>query len=97
MHAAAIRVELRIREARSLKQKRSAVKSLIADLRKRFEVSVAEVDHQDLWHRTTLGVAVVAPQAGQLQRVIVLVERFLDHHDDVELLASAVGHLEMTQ
>ena len=97
MHAAAIRVELRIRDTRTLKQKRSTVKSLIADLRRTFEVSVAEVDHQDLWHRTTLGVAVVAPQAGHLQRVIVLVERFLDNRDDVELLATAVGHLEMQQ
>ena len=97
MHAAAIRVELRIRETRTLKQKRSTVKSLIADLRRTFEVSVAEVDHQDLWHRTTLGVAVVAPQGGHLERVIILVERFLDNRDDVELLATAVGHIEMQQ
>lgn len=94
MHAAALRVELRIRGARSLKEKRRVVKSVIADLQRAFSVSVAEVDHQDLWQRATLGIALVAPQAGQLDRVIHTVERSLRSRTDIEVLASAVGHLE---
>lgn len=94
MYAAAIRVELRIRGARSLKEKRRTVKSVIADLQRTFGVSVAEVDHQDLWQRATLGVAVVAPQAGHLDRVIHTLERSLEARSDVEVLATTVGHLE---
>jgi uncharacterized protein YlxP (DUF503 family) len=94
MHAAAIRVELRIRDSRSLKEKRRTLKPLIADLRRTFEVSVAEVDHQDLWQRATLGIAVVAPQAGHLNRIILSIERSLRARLDVEVLGSVVGHLE---
>jgi uncharacterized protein YlxP (DUF503 family) len=45
------RFELHIPQARSLKQKRQVVAPLVAMLRQTFEVSVAEVDHQDLWQR----------------------------------------------
>jgi uncharacterized protein YlxP (DUF503 family) len=95
MHAAAIRVELRIREARSLKEKRRVVKGVIADLQRAFGVAVAEVDHQDLWQRATLGIALVAPQASQLDRVILAVERSLRSRDDAELLGTTIGHLEV--
>jgi uncharacterized protein YlxP (DUF503 family) len=63
-------------------------------LRRTFEVSVAEVDHQDLWQRATLGIAVVAPQAGHLNRIILSIERSLRARLDVEVLGSVVGHLE---
>ena len=53
------RFDLRIRGCRSLKQKRHVVKALTAAIRQRFNVSVAEVDHQDLWQRATIAVAAV--------------------------------------
>ena len=59
MHAAVIRVELKIPGVRSLKEKRRIVKSLIANLTNTHPLSVAEVDHQDLWQRSTIGIAVV--------------------------------------
>ena len=97
MYAAAIRIELRIREARSLKDKRRVVKSLIADLRRTFELSVAEVDHHDLWQRAALGLAVVAPQSGRLDRIIHTVQQWLRQREDVELLGSAVTHLDVAR
>ena len=60
MHAAALRLDLRIRDARSLKEKRQVIKSVSAHVGRTFGVAVAEVDHQDLWNRATLGVAAVA-------------------------------------
>ncbi len=54
------RFDLRIRDCRSLKQKRHVVKALTAALRQRFNVSVSEVDHQDLWQRATIAVASVS-------------------------------------
>ena len=97
MHAAAVRVELRIPDAHSLKEKRGRVKPVIAELRKRFGVSVAEVDHQDLWQRTTLGIAVVAPQAGQLQRLAHSLEKYFEQLDAVLLLRMTISYLEDPQ
>ena len=57
-------------------------------------VSAAEVDYQDTWQRATIGVAVVAPQHGQLQRLLHTVERSLRAVDEIELLEVHVSHLE---
>ena len=84
------RFDLRIRESRSLKQKRHVVKSLTAALRQRFNVSVAEVAHQDLWQRATIAVASVAGQEYHLRRVAAEVERFVDTWPAVEVLEVAV-------
>lgn len=94
MHAGALRIELRIRDAHSLKEKRQVVKSITASVARTFGVSVAEIDHQELWHRATLGIAVVAPQAGQLDRILHRVERHLRGLTDVEVLEVGVSHLE---
>jgi uncharacterized protein YlxP (DUF503 family) len=67
---------------------------VIADTKRIFGVSVAEVDHQDLWQRAALGIALVAPQSGQLDRVIHSIKRWLDERPDIELVGTAISHLE---
>lgn len=94
MHAAALRVELRIPDAHSLKEKRGKLKPVIAELKKKFGVSVAEVDYQDVWQRATLGIAVVAPQAGQLQRLAHSLEKYFEQLDAVSYLRMAISYLE---
>ena len=54
------RFDLRIPGCGSLKEKRHVVKTLTNGIRSTFNVSVAEVDHHDLWQRTAIAVAVVA-------------------------------------
>jgi uncharacterized protein YlxP (DUF503 family) len=54
------RLKIHIPESQSLKDKRSVVKSLVARLQKQFNISIAEVDHQDLWQIATIGVAYVS-------------------------------------
>jgi uncharacterized protein YlxP (DUF503 family) len=93
MHAAALRVELLLRDVQSLKQKRSRLKSVTHQLTKRYPVAVAEIDHQDLWKRSTLGIAAVAAQAGQLDRLLHSVVRWLDGLADVEVLETGTAHL----
>jgi len=94
MHAAALRVELRIPDAHSLKEKRGRLKPAISELRKQFGISVAEVDHQDLWQRATLGVALVAPQAGQLERLVHSLEKHLEKLDGITYLRMTISYLE---
>ncbi len=71
-------VDLHIPESRSLKAKRKVIQSLIAKLRQRFNVAVAEVEFQDKWQRCKLGVSAVSNEGGhvdeQLRAVLDLIE-----------------------
>jgi uncharacterized protein len=80
------RFDLRIPGARSLKEKRHVVKGLTAALRQTFELSVAEVDHQDLCQRATIAVAAVGPDQHQLRRVMQAVGRRVDAWVEVEVI-----------
>ena len=59
-----LRAELVLPGVRSLKEKRRILSSLLERLRSRFPVSVSEVDHQDAWGRTAIGVAMVGSDGG---------------------------------
>jgi hypothetical protein len=63
-------VELFISESRSLKDKRQVLHSLKDRLRARFNLSVAEVDGQDLWQKAVLGMACVANESGHVNQVL---------------------------
>jgi hypothetical protein len=63
-------VELFISESRSLKDKRQMLHSLKDRLRARFNLSVAEVDGQDLWQNAVLGMACVANESGHVNQVL---------------------------
>ena len=78
--------DLRIPGCTSLKQKRHVVKTLTAALRGKFNVAVAEVDHQNLWQRTTLAVSAVGAQGFHLRKVMHEVERFVSAQPAVELI-----------
>ncbi len=82
-------IELRIREARSLKAKRQVIKSITTRVKNNFNVAIAEVDYQDKWQRAMLGVAVVSTALdhanGILSKVVNFVESLyiadlLDYH-----------------
>ena len=70
-------VELHFPESGSLKGKRKHVKSAKAQLHERFGASVAEVDHHDLWQRSTLAVACATREHSELQSLLDAVERYL--------------------
>ncbi|APG25888.1 MULTISPECIES: DUF503 domain-containing protein [Syntrophotalea] len=74
-----LRVELHIHGPQSLKQKRSIVKSLLGRCRSRFPVSCAEVDHHELWQRTTLGCVVVEQDEAAADRILQKVVAELEH------------------
>ena len=83
-----IEFDLRLGEVHSLKEKRSIVRPLIADVRRKFSISVAEVDHLDLHRRAGLGVALVSPERSQLVEVLDAVERLFAYRPEVELLSA---------
>ena len=71
-------IELHIPGASSLKEKRSVVRSLRERLIGRCKVSAAEVDHQDLWQRAAIGVAVVSGDRRTVDEVLSKVLRLCE-------------------
>ncbi|PDW02366.1 DUF503 domain-containing protein [Candidatus Viridilinea mediisalina] len=72
-------LHLSIPAAHSLKEKRQYVKSIIARVRNEFNVSIAEVDDQDLWQSAVLAIACVSTAQsyahGQLEAVVRFIDR----------------------
>lgn len=70
----------------SLKEKRRVVKSLKDRVRARFNVSISEVDSQDLWHRATLGIALVCSDRKQAQSISEKIIEFIREAKKVEII-----------
>jgi uncharacterized protein YlxP (DUF503 family) len=70
-------VELHFPEAGSLKGKRKYVKSAKAQLQNRFGVSVAEVDHHELWQRAALTLTCVTREYREAEQLLDEAERYL--------------------
>ena len=70
-------VELHFPENGSLKGKRRHVQSAKAQLRERFGVAVAEVDHHERWQRAALTVSCVSREHRELQELLDAVVRYL--------------------
>jgi uncharacterized protein YlxP (DUF503 family) len=94
MFVLALEVDLHLAEARSLKDKRSVVKSLVDGSRRRYGVAAAEVGFQEQWQRSMLGFAVVASSERHATEVIDEVDRFVWSHPEVQVLATERRWLE---
>ncbi len=68
-------LELHLPHAHSLKEKRMVLRSLKERLRARFNVAVAELEHQDLWQRSVLGVVSIANDQKAIESLFEAVER----------------------
>ncbi|MBK6874740.1 MAG: DUF503 domain-containing protein [Kineosporiaceae bacterium] len=83
-----MRLDLLLGDVHSLKQKRSVVRPIVAELRRRFEVSAAESGHLDLHRRCEVGVAVVAPDAAHVREVLDACEALVAGRPEIELLSA---------
>jgi uncharacterized protein YlxP (DUF503 family) len=79
-------IELLIPQSNSLKSKRQVLKTLKDRLHNKFDVSVAEVDHNDLWQRALIGVAVVANQNNFARQVLSEVLEYIQRENGVEVI-----------
>ncbi len=73
-----LRVELYLHGCGSLKSKRKEIRSIKDRLRRSFNVSVSEVDNQDLWNRGSIGVVVAGSDAAYVQETLDRVREFLE-------------------
>jgi hypothetical protein len=83
-----LELDLLLDDVHSLKEKRSFVRPLVSELRRRFELSVAEVDHLDLHRRAMVGVSVVAADRAHVVEVLDRVEDFVAARPEFQFLSA---------
>jgi uncharacterized protein YlxP (DUF503 family) len=83
--------DLLLGDVRSLKQKRSAIRPVIAELQRRFGVSAAETGAQDLHRRASVGMAVVSADRAHAVDVLDAAERLVASRPEFELLSARRG------
>ena len=83
-------VELHLPDVGSLKGKRHVLKGLKERVRARFEVSVAEVDHHDLWQRATLALACVSHDSLHANEVVSKAMDFIEEHVEGRVIDTSV-------
>ncbi len=85
--------ELHLSGCRSLKDKRQVVSSLKDRLHRRFNVSVAETNHQDLWQRAELCCCVVAGTRQHAQEVLGAADRLVAAEPLARIIDSTTSFL----
>jgi uncharacterized protein len=83
--------DLLLGDVRSLKQKRSVIRPVIAELQRRFAVSAAETGSQDLHRRASVGVAVVSADRAHIVDVLDAAERLVASRPEMDLLSVRRG------
>jgi len=87
MHVGICRIRFRLPENGSLKDKRRVIKSITSRVANKFNVSVAEVDDQDLWQLATIGIACVSNDKRHANEILSkVVDYITEARLEVEIL-----------
>ncbi len=81
-------VEFIIQTAHSLKEKRAVLQRMIKRTKQKFNVSVAEIDFQDVWQRTRIAVVTVASAKEAADREMNYALQYLQSNPEWEMLDS---------
>lgn len=79
------RVYLRAEWVNSLKDKRMVVKSILDKTKHRFNVSIAEIENQDIHRSIVLGICCVSNEVSHANSVIDHVLDFIERNTDAEI------------
>ena len=83
-----IEFDILLGDVHSLKQKRSVVRPIVAELQRRFSVAAAETSSLDLHRRAGIGVAVVAADSAHVVSVLDAAERLVAGRPEIQLLSA---------
>lgn len=87
MNTGICKVKLHIPESQSLKAKRRIVKSVVSRLQNQFNISIAEVDDQDLWQLATLGISCVSNSSRHVDETLTNVLNFIvQNYPELEIM-----------
>ncbi len=79
-------IEIHIPGSDSLKNKRRVIKSIIQRIRNKYNVSVSEIDEQDIWQRATLGIACISNDKNIIHKTFSHIENFLDSNMEIQVI-----------
>jgi uncharacterized protein len=89
VYVGALTLDVLLGDVRSLKQKRSVVRPLVAEVHRRFPgVAVGETGYLELHRRAEIGIAVVSSTAANVRQVLEECERFVAARPEIDLLAA---------
>src|SRR3954454_14957215 len=88
MDLGSLSIDLPPGDVHSLKEKRSVVRPIVAELRRKYDVSAAEAGHLDLHRRALVGRRVGAADGGHVRDVLDACERLLAERPEVEVLSA---------
>lgn len=88
MYVGALELDVLFGDVQSLKQKRSLLRPVVAELRRRFEVAAAEAGNAELHRRALIGVSAVAADQGHVREVLLACERMVANRPELELLSA---------
>ena len=86
-------VQIHLPGVASLKEKRQVLRSLKDRLREHYNVSVAEIDHQDLWQRATLGIVGIASAKLPLEQTFSAIQGEVERRLPGDVLSCEVEYL----
>lgn len=87
MHILLLQCELHLIDCHSLKEKRGQIKPLLNELRRDFNLSVAEVEHHDLWQTAVLAMVAVSGMRSALERMEREVVACIESNPGLQLVA----------
>ena len=85
MYTASAKLSFHIPQANSLKDKRQVCRSLIDKTKRRYNVSIAEVDMQDVHQRLCIGIAVVSGENSHAEKSLDGIIRYMEEHSNADL------------
>ena len=87
MNTGVCRIKLHIPRNQSLKQKRRVIKSITARLRNQYNISISEVDDQDLWQIATLGISCVSNNSNLIDETLTKVVNYIvQNYPELEII-----------
>jgi uncharacterized protein YlxP (DUF503 family) len=86
-------IELIIPESHSLKDKRQVLRSMLDGIRRRFNVSAAEVEHMEIWRRATVGIAAVSNEQKHVDQLLNHVIHWIEENPRVNVVDVQVEFL----
>jgi uncharacterized protein YlxP (DUF503 family) len=73
-----------IYNAQSLKDKRAVLQRIMTRLKQKYNVSVSEMDHQDAWQRTTIGIVAITSSKQATERELQNTLKMIDSFPEIE-------------
>ncbi len=73
-------------DCRSLKDKRSIIRSFKHYLRKRYNISISEIGYKNLWKKSIIGIGCIGDNRQLIDRIIAEVIKDVENHSEIELV-----------